>query len=241
MATSISFRIVNWKLTLIGILLVAFLCSLGFWQLARAKEKRILIASFTARTLHSPLLASALKSTEDLRYYRAELTGHFDNAHSLLLDNKIVDGKVGYEVYTPFIAQGLSDTVLIDRGFIPMGISRQDIPAIKNISGKVKLLGMLNSSPKYVAFGPMEADAKKSWPLRVEYLDLNKLHPKPYPFILILDAKDPAAYEIQWQAFETMPPERHIGYAVQWFALALTLLILCVVLNRKHQRCTVDE
>lgn len=243
MATSISFRIVNWKLTLLALIMVAGLCRLGFWQLSRAEEKRVLIAAFSARTLHEPLVANDLNTTPDPRYYRIQLFGHFDNAHNLLLDNKIVNGKVGYEVYTPFIAKDLSDTIIVDRGFIPMGVSRQDLPSINSIQGEVSILGMLNSPPKYVAFGPMEADANKHWPMRIEYLDLNnmKFNSKLYPYVIILDKNNPAAYQIQWQAFETMPPERHIGYAVQWFALALTLLILCVVLNRNHQRCTLDE
>lgn len=243
MATSISFRIVNWKLTLLGLLMVAGLCSLGFWQLSRAKEKRILIATFTARTLHAPLSSNALQNLADPRYYRAKLSGNFDNSHTYLLDNKIVDGQVGYEVYTPFWIKHSKNPIMVDRGFIPMGSTRQQLPTIKNINGEVNILGMLNSPPKYVAFGTMQTDALINWPLRIEYLDLKKINlaAKFYPYILSLDANDPAAYKIQWQAFETMPPERHIGYAVQWFALALTLLILCVVLNRHHQRCTVDE
>ncbi len=232
MFASISFRIANWKLALLALIGFALLMNLGFWQLSRAKEKKILLNSFAERTLQTPFLASDLTTPQDLRYYRTQLIGEFDNQHSYLLDNKIQDGVVGYEVYTPFVAHGLAKPILIDRGFIPMGQSRREIPAVRDINGKVRLLGMLNTSPSYVALGAMNADQTSSWPKRVEYIDLKKLFGNDiYPYILMLHPGDPAAYKMQWSAITTMPPERHIGYAVQWFALATTLLILFVVLN----------
>ena len=34
----------------------------------------------------------------------------------------------------------------------------------------------------------------------------------------------------------TLPPERHLGYAVQWFALALAVLATALVLTYRRQR-----
>lgn len=236
MSASIAFRISNWKLAVLAVIGVCLLCSLGFWQLSRGQQKQILIDSFARRTQAPVLTTESAKSDQDLRYYRMQLQGKFDNEHSFLLDNKILDGTVGYEIYTPFMASSIDKYILIDRGFVPAGQSRNILPEIKSITGHQEITGMLNLPPTYVAFGSMQSDPKESWPLRVEYIDLSKL-PLPghfYPYILMIDPNNPAAYKISWQAIITMPPERHYGYAVQWFALALTLLILFLVTNYKH-------
>jgi surfeit locus 1 family protein len=46
-----------------------------------------------------------------------------------------------------------------------------------------------------------------------------------YPFVLLLNPP---------QQIETMPPSKHLGYAVQWFALALTLMILYIGIHLKR-------
>jgi surfeit locus 1 family protein len=145
---------------------------------------------------------------------------------------------VGYEVYTPFFAQGATAPLLIDRGFVPLEQNRSILPTLRPIEGEVTITGMLNLPPTYFSLGAMLADGLPTWPLRVEYIDLNKLSDrnKFFPYVLMITRGDPAAYEVEWKAIVTMPPERHVGYAVQWFALALTLLILFFVLNRSSEK-----
>ncbi len=143
---------------------------------------------------------------------------------------------MGYEVYTPFNAKGMSQTVLVDRGFIPIGVSRDALPAIpKSAKGHVTIQGMLNVPPAYVALGEMSENGKIQWPLRVEFIkigEISKLLNTPvFPYILSLNPESPSALQVKWQIV-TVDPNKHLGYAVQWFALALTLLVISVVLNR---------
>lgn len=227
-------KVKNWKLAVLAFLFFSFFMSLGVWQLNRAEQKKILLRSFIKRTEHAPFTAADLKQPNDLRFYRIQLEGRFDNQHTLLLDNKIFHGNVGYEVYTPFKVKGMEKPILVDRGFIPMGISRKELPAIREIPGSVTILGMLNMPPAYVAFGQINESNKITWPLRIEFVNTSALtqflkYPL-FPSILMLEPHDPATYSIEWQ-ITTMGPEKHMGYAVQWFALALTLLILFVALN----------
>jgi surfeit locus 1 family protein len=226
-----------WLYRILALILIGILASLGYWQLSRAKQKEILLQSFEKRTAEAPLPTSVLqqKESSDLRFYRTTLSGTFDNKHTFLLDNKTDHGKVGYEVYTSFKANGLATAILVDRGFVPIGKSRKELPSIKPIIGNVSILGMLNLPPNYVAFGQMQESSHLTSPLRIQFVSLSELSTLLgetfFPYILTITPEDPAAYHIQWQNFITMPPERHRGYAVQWFALALTLLILCVALN----------
>ena len=232
-----SFKFKNWKLLLLAFVLVGLFFKLGMWQLTRAKEKTALLHAFSLRMTHTPLTTNTLSDSGDWRFYPALLKGSFDNARTLLLDNKTFEGKIGYEVYTPFKAAGLSTPILIDRGFIPMGKSRRELPLINPILGEVTLKGMLNLPPTYVTLGSLH-DPQITWPLRVEYINLHTLPAllgySLYPYVVNIDPADPAAYAMKWQIV-TMGPEKHQGYAVQWFALALTLLILSVALNCKSR------
>lgn len=234
-----SIKIVNWKLAIVALVFFCLFTGLGIWQLMRAQQKQILLKSFTERTEHTPFTAQHLNHAHDWRFYQVELEGYFDHQHTVLLDNKTHHGKVGYEVYTPFKAAGLDTHILVDRGFVPLGTSRSILPNIKTPNEKVTIRGMLNQPPSYVALGQMLAAAETKWPLLIEYIEINELAEftklSLFPYVLTLTPDDQAAYEVEWRAVTT-GPERHQGYAFQWFALALTLLILFVALNRNRKR-----
>lgn len=235
MPTKLRFKIHNWKLALLACVFIGLFTWLGCWQLSRASQKQDLLQSFANRTTQEPVSAKNLNDVNDWRFYRAQLSGTFDNKHTFLLDNKTYKGKVGYEVYTPFHAHGMRSSILVNRGFIPVGVGRQVLPNIQPIEGDVTLIGMINLPPTYMALGKLIDPIKITWPLRVEFINLpdlaNILKDKLFPYTLSMDPSDPRAYAITWQVV-SMAPERHLGYAVQWFALALTLLILFVALNR---------
>lgn len=227
----------NWKLAVLTLVLLSCFIALGLWQLQRAKLKEEAILHYQAQLMRPPLSNLDLSTPKAIQYASFELTGNFDDAHTFLLDNKIHHSRVGYEVYTLFFADHFPLPILIDRGFIAAK-NRHSLPQIKPVPGKVKVKGMLNFPPKYISFANMLETKHFSWPLRIQFINLSELNQllntNLYPKVLILNENHNAAYEHSWQ-LHTMPPERHIGYAVQWFALALTLLILFVALNRKEQ------
>jgi surfeit locus 1 family protein len=237
MPNKLKFRIHNWKLAVLALALIVLFTSLGIWQLSRAHQKQQLLESFAKRALHAPFFAKNLDNVNDWRFYRVQLTGTFDNQHSFLLDNKTYHGKVGYEVYTPFQAHGMDMLILVDRGFVPLGASRGNLPKIHDIEGDVTIIGMLNLPPLYMALGRINDNAHITWPLRIEFVNIadmaNLLKNRLFPYVLSMDPQDPRSYTIEWKVV-IMTPEKHIGYAVQWFALALTLLILFVALNRSR-------
>jgi surfeit locus 1 family protein len=55
-----------------------------------------------------------------------------------------------------------------------------------------------------------------------------------YPYVLLLDPSAPAGFVRDWQ-IKTMPPSKHLGYAVQWFALAGTLIFLYLIINLQRK------
>lgn len=228
------FKIKNRWLALLALFFIGFFIYLGVWQLNRAKVKQQLIATYEERITFPPLSSKAFPLKNDLRYYRLTISGHFDNQHTFLLDNKIFHQQVGYEVYTPFISPRLPP-ILIDRGFIPLGTNRQVLPLIPAIQDEVTITGMLNLPPTYFALGKIVDETHLTWPLRVQFIHLSmmaNLFKRPFmPYVLILAPNNPYGLPCEWQ-IATMSPSRHQGYALQWFAFAFTLLILFVALNR---------
>ncbi len=213
--------------TLITLLGVTLLGSLGVWQLMREQQKIALQNQAATASLQAPLDSQALlrqESTRDKRYLPVKLQGTFLNEFSILLDNKIKNGQVGYHLITPF-ALSNQEWLLIDRGFIPLGPKRSQLPAIPAIIGEVTIEGYLDFSYRNrFLSNPLETQTIQ-WPLRMQYLDLQLLgelwHKKVFPMLVVLGSKGQTSQT--W-----LSPQKHRGYAVQWFSLALTLLLFYV-------------
>ena len=77
--------------TLVVLALLPLLVFLGFWQLARGEQKRVLLDSYAQRQAAVPVTAGQLLSTDEPAFRRVQLRGHFDGQHSLLLDNRVRD------------------------------------------------------------------------------------------------------------------------------------------------------
>lgn len=237
-------KLKNKWLALLALIFFIIFIALGTWQLSRAKQKKLLLQTYAQRMQLPPRNLTTLFDEPDWRFYRLTLSGHFDNQYTFLLDNKTFHNQVGYEIYTLFIADHFPTPILIDRGFIPRGKDRAVLPAINSVIGTVTITGLINTPPAYVALGDI-LDAKTiSWPLRVEYIDTKALTKiladtkehkgisKIFPYVVMLEANQSEAYAMEWDIV-IMKPEKHIGYALQWFAFALVLLILFVALNRR--------
>jgi len=236
--------------TVFFLLLLALLLHLGFWQLRRARYKHMVITQMQLHQTKAPLQLKDVQSdTHKLAYYPIRVTGHYDNQHQLLLDNKIYNHAVGFEVITPFIPLVQSNkhasnsrhqsnkVILVNRGWIPQGRSRQDIPNIPSITHSLTLTGTINTPSKNI-FVLSNKQQPITWPLIIQTIDLNTIQTaldKPvYPFLLKLSAHDQTSFASSSQPI-LIKPQKHIGYAVQWFALALTLVIIYLSLNIHRQ------
>lgn len=215
------------------LLLLCLLTSLGFWQLHRADEKRVILAEFEGRSSSPPLSfeEAFARDTESLRYFPIALKGHFDNHHSILLDNRPFKGHVGYEVLTPFWVEGADVAVMVNRGWIPRGRDRTVLPEVLEIEGEQALQGTILLPPsKVFRLGPEEAG--ESWPWRMQNLSLEaitaRLKYTIAPFVVAFDAHEFRPVY--------MTPDRHVGYAVQWFALAITLLVCFSIFKLRTNR-----
>jgi len=219
------------------------LLSLGFWQLNRAEEKQTLLDHFTVNQQAAAApLANLLPVTVQQRYQKIIVQGHFDNQHSFLIDNRTYNNQVGYYVITPFVLKApLSTTILlINRGFVPRGAQRADLPRIPDVTGEQTITAIIDfPSQDPFLLGENYDPTKVSWPLILQQpitVDMSHvLHQAVYPFIALL-YDSCCGFQTDWQPAQQMPPSTHHGYAVQWFALAVTWLILTSYLYIRRKR-----
>ncbi len=135
------------KMGLITLLVAAgvtLLCSLGFWQLSRAQEKEALLQQ-QQQGKKQPLLTQAAltQASRHLRYHRISLQGHFLNEHIILLDNITKRSLPGYYVFAPFSLKN-GEVVLVNRGWIPLGPSRNQLPKPMPVKGEVTIEGYID-------------------------------------------------------------------------------------------------
>ncbi len=227
--------------TLVVFSLLPLLLWLGFWQLDRAGEKRLLLTGYEARRLAQPIALSELKSTQDPAYTRVRLQGHFDPEHSFLLDSRIRDGKAGVELLQPFFDEPSARWWLLNRGWLPWP-DRRIPPQFNTPQGSQNLNAWV-----YIPLGKnfllQQAGADTAWPRLLNEVDAAALWPQlereGAPWELRIEA-GPTAYRADWPVV-AMGPEKHLGYAVQWFALALALLLLFIYFGWHNARTQRDE
>ena len=216
--------------TLLIIPLLALLLWLGTWQVHRAEEKRLQTAAFES----GGLVATSLP-IEPARYARVRLEGHYLPDQQVLLDNMTHAGRVGFRVLTP-LATTSGATVLVDRGWVPLGVSRAQLPDVAVAAGPRVVVGRLDEFPRAGIDAPPGAGS--GWPRVLNYpapATLEHALGLPlYPELVLLDAAATDGYLRDWQP-TGLTYERHLGYAVQWYALAATLAVLYgVVALRKR-------
>jgi cytochrome oxidase assembly protein ShyY1 len=212
--------------TLVALGLVATLLWLGTWQLNKAAEKRAAIAAFAIETRPAALPPQGLAAP---RYLTVEVHGHYLADRQFLLDNMTHAGQVGYRVLSPF-ATDAGVLLLVDRGWVPAAGDRRVLPAVPAPDAPQRVRGRLDTLPR--AGLHLRAADEAGWPRRISYPTRAELEAalgrEVYPEILLLDATDPSGFVREWRP-AGVSPERNVAYALQWYALALTLATLFVV------------
>lgn len=221
----------NWKLLLFAGVFLPLTVALGFWQLQRADEKQHLLELQEKRDASGPQLFTTVSATADNQFLPVRVAGRFDNTRTVLLDNRVRHGQPGYEVVSLFRVAGNGQWLLVNRGWVAGGLDRGVLPQIPDVTGDRTLTGHLYHQLRQPLQLGENGWQQQQWPQMVQYLEPKEAEPwlgeTLFPYVLRLDQSAPGALETGWIVVN-MQPGKHIGYAVQWFAMAATLLTLMV-------------
>lgn len=215
---------------LASLIALAILVGLGTWQMQRRAWKIALIAERQAGLTAPPVALP--EQLDGLEFRRVTVTGRFDHHREITVLNQTAGQQTGLHVVTPLV---LADggTVLINRGFVPRGALAQ----ASRPTGEVTLTGLLRGSYGRNRFTPDDRPAQGEWfafdPLAMaKALDL----PAARPFLIDADATaNPGGLPIGGQTRTDLPND-HLHYALTWYGLALTLIIIFAVFARSRWR-----
>jgi surfeit locus 1 family protein len=197
-----------------GIAAAALACAagiaLGNWQARRADEKRALAA----------------------RLERVAVAGEFVPQFTVYLDNKVRRGKPGYEIVTPLRLRGSSTHVLVNRGWVEAGKTRDVLPEVPTPRGELRIEGIaLEHLPRSLQL--MERGLRVRQNLSVPaYADETGLRLQPRVIEQHSSAPDGLARD--WPPHEA-GAEKNEAYAFQWYALAALVAVLGLVFSFRRR------
>lgn len=242
-------------MTLLVLAAMAVMARLGVWQLERREGRLARNADLVAKLEAAPTSLNAaaaaaqwpLPSDRDaVRNLPATAAGAFDYAHQLLLVQQNYREMPGAHLVTPLVLAGTNEAILVDQGWIPY----EDAQAgrwtgYNDESGEVTVTGRLQ--PSQILFGraaeKAQGSTQGSGPQTEWYrIDVDSIQGQmPYQLlpVYLLQSPDPggsSAYPIRIEPEVDLSEGPHLGYALQWFAFALTAGVVYVALVRSREQ-----
>ncbi len=221
-----------------------FTC-LGVWQMIRADEKRDIQNLINARSTQAALDLNQAPIAEPKQYQRLKVAGEFIQAGQLLIDNIRHGKKIGYHVISAFKISGNDKHILVNRGWVAQGDSRQQLPQVNLPAGLVTLEGIMRtpSSLPFVESSMTPLSNSQDFDLWL-YLDMEKYQQESnlalHPFALYQQSDSGDGLQREWPAYQAKVG-MHIGYAIQWFAFSLIVTFILVWQGRKRARQTNNK
>lgn len=234
----------RWIVTLAGLATVLVTARLGLWQLDRARQKEAIQASVEARVLMPELQLAALANDPAdaaVQHHRvARVSGHWMPEHTVFLDNRPMNGRPGFYVLTPLRLDDGS-AILVQRGWQPRDRHdpRRTQPVPSPTDTMVQVRGRVAPPPsRLMEFAPAEQG-----PIR-QNLDWNAFPQeigRPLRPVTLQQLEPALVCDASLTCDQTLNDElrrdwtvvagsadKNRGYATQWFALSVLVLVLMV-------------
>lgn len=217
---------------------LSLFCSLSLWQWQRGQAKQQLLDAEIASAKSPAQVFDPTQTPNAQKLLHVVVEGRYDPTQQLLLDNQSHQQRPGYEVWS-LLRLSTGQALLVNRGWIPLTAQRRQLPALPLDASPRRLSGRWQALPKAgMASAPAPCTVAPSLPMIVNYPTARDLRCLLGVDVLdgqlLLDADQPDGFVRAWRVDNGFPPSRHYGYALQWAALALTLLVLFVKLNLKR-------
>ncbi len=219
--------------TLAAAAMLALLLSLGRWQMMRAEEKESRQALYDMRMAAPAFkLSGPIGEPEALLYRRVIAEGRYQPDGQIFIDNRLHQGRAGFHVVTPFEVEGNAATVLVNRGWVARTAAYPNAPDVPAPEGTVTVSGRATMPPARVLELSNQTVSANVWQnlsvaryrerMRVDVLPFVVLASPPAPGLAAIDEKPDAGVA------------KHHEYALTWFSLAATVVVLWVGLNLRR-------
>ena len=223
--------------TLAMLAAVAMFVAAGQWQRGRMHEKEALRAQLEAMARLPAVSLAGLPATSDwpaLRYRPVEAAGRYDARRQIFIDNKVRDGRAGYDVVAPLVLDD-GRVVLVDRGWVAQGASRAVLPEVPPLGGHVVVEGRLAVPPSYL-------ELRSAAPTGPVWQNLDPARFSAATGIAVLPvvieetaAPSPGDGLVRDWPAPDFGIEKHWIYMTQWYAFAGLAVALWLVLNFRNR------
>ena len=223
--------------TLLTIPLVMLLMSLGGWQLSRLAEKTELISKFEKRSKSQPISVNQISGPiADFEFRRIGVTGKYLHQSEIYLTGRTYEGNAGFHVITPFETN--NKKILVNRGWVSEDYKKPNSRPFSLIEGENYIEGILRLPGRKGFFVPENEPEQGFWftlkPDEIaRYLKQDEI--KQDFYIDIIRTGEvitlPIAAEININVRNS-----HFNYALTWFGLALTLLVIYCIFHYQNGR-----
>ena len=219
------------------VLFPVFYC-LGSWQLDRAEEKRFLKNQLEERKSQSAEIFSwemLDDHAQSLSQLPVQVTGKFLPESRVFFTHRIRLARVGSDVVEPVLLSDGSGAVLVNRGWTQQNISNHNSSLNTAQLGELTFTGKVYvTQDKALPISPQNLEGP--WPLKLRTVQVEGLVEKVsdrlgisvFPYLVRIDASQPGALQANWPELK-IRSVGHIGYALQWFAMALVTLVVFVL------------
>jgi surfeit locus 1 family protein len=210
-------------------LAVAIFLAAGFWQLHRAHYKDELKAH-TELAMHDAMieLSSAPINAADLEFHPVHIVGEWVVDKTIFIDNKILDGVVGYQVVTPLRIGTSKMHVLVNRGWVAAPPLRSELPNVTTSTGQVEINGIARMpSGRFLELSQQVEQGRVWQNLTIERFQAWSNIPLQPTVVYQQNNSDDKLQRISVAPEASgLNADRHRGYALTWFGLALVTLVL---------------
>jgi cytochrome oxidase assembly protein ShyY1 len=168
----------------------------------------------------SDVLSPGATWTDDLRWLPVTLDGHYVDEEQLLVRTRPRAGQVGFNVLVPFETR-TGDVVLIDRGWVPTGETRDAPDVIPGApEGPVRLVVRLfPSEPELAGRSAPEGQVASVALSLIDQMSEHSIDQRAYGQLV---SETPPSPTRPLPALIPIPDEGpHLSYSIQWFVFAL--------------------
>lgn len=222
--------------TLLTVPMLIVLVGLGSWQVNRYAWKADLIEKLNTRAESDAVaLPADLKAPDEMEFQRIRVTGTYLHDRELHLVARSLRGNPGIHVLTPLRRADGKGIELVDRGWVPPERIEPEERAAGQIDGEVTVEGIIRLAKGQGSFIPDNDPAKNVWFFidPVAMASAARVPGLPAYYIVSGNEDLPGGYPVgkQWRIDL---PNNHFEYALTWYLLAVSLLVVYVVYHRKR-------
>jgi surfeit locus 1 family protein len=221
---------------------VSVFAAAGFWQLQRAHYKEQLQARVEASMRETTIELPGTKvRAEDVEFRSIHVRGEWVTDRTIFIDNKIQDGVVGYQVVTPLRITPGNVQVLVNRGWVAAPPLRSELPSVATPSGAMEISGIARApTSRFLELSTQSSEGQlgRVWQnltiARFEAWSGLALQP------VVIYQQNPGDDGLQRVPVAPeatgLNADRHRGYALTWFGLAIVTLILALAATLKSKK-----